>query len=197
MPGHRVLKPAPPRTVISAEPKTTDFFDLPPELRIEIYKLVLDDVVIHILPLQEDSDNMGFQCPHSLIRTSRQVRNEVLPIIHSTCEIRANVTDFNFSGMLAWMDRIPPDQQSHLCKNRALTVRLCTSSKPAGFCENMRKWLHLRADPYRPQPNWQYSGPAPKSKVANDLKRRVKRMSEVGKRKELVAMLSALGVAIA
>ncbi|KAK4541895.1 hypothetical protein LTR36_007259 [Oleoguttula mirabilis] len=189
-PGHRILKPAPPRTFISAEPKRTDFFDLPAELRIEIYKLVLDSVVIHILPLYEDNH----RCPHALVLTSRQVRNEVLPIIHSTCAIRANVTDFNFSGLLAWMERVPPDQQAHLCKNRALTVRLCTSLKPAGFCENLRKWLHLRADLHRPQPDWEYSGPTPKNKVANDLRRRVKRMPEEGKRQEMAVMLGAIGV---
>lgn len=74
-------------------------------------------------------------------------------------------------------------------------MRLCTSTKPDALGDStLRKWLKLRADKYRPQPKWRYSGPLPKNKVANDLKRRVKRMTEEGKRAELVVMLNAIGV---
>ena len=161
-------------------------------MRIEIYNLVLDNVIIQILPPNTPADR---HCPHALVRTSRQVRNEVLPIMHSMCEVRANVTDFNFDGMLSWMARIPPGQQANLCKNENLSIRLCTSIKPGNYSDSLRKWLHMRADPYRPQPRWKYSGPQPKTKVANDLKRRVKRMTEEGKRRELTEMLLAIGVA--
>ncbi|KAK5132164.1 hypothetical protein LTR08_000321 [Meristemomyces frigidus] len=190
---HRILAPAPPRTAATAPaPKRTDFFDLPAELRIEVYKLVLDRVVLHILPLHD----VVRHCPHALVLASRQVRNEVLPLMHSTCQVRATVTDFNFGGLLAWVARIPPDQQALLCKNGGLTVRLCTSMKPAAPCDHLRKWLHLRADPHRPQPLWQYTGPTPKNKVANDMKRRYKRMPEEGKRREMAAMMSAIGIRV-
>ena len=169
----RALAPAPPKQPVLPEPQgSTCFFDLPPELRIEIYTLVLENVVIQILPLNSDR-----HCPLALVCTSRQVRNEILPIIHSNCEIRANVTDFNFEGMLSWMSRIPPNEQASLCKNDKLSVRLNTSIKPGNFSDSLRKWLHLRADPYRPQPRWRYVGTLPRPKVANELKRRVRRLS--------------------
>jgi len=125
------------------------------------------------------------------------VRNEALPLIHSLCPIRANVTDFDFSGMLAWIQRIPSSQEANLCKNQNLRVMLCTTStKPVCMGAELRKWLHMRADQHRPQPAWEYSGAQAQAVVANDLRRRCKRMPEMGKRLELLRMLDAMRVVI-
>ncbi|KAK0354688.1 hypothetical protein LTS02_015532 [Friedmanniomyces endolithicus] len=175
--NYRPLAPAPPPTSAPEEPKHLTIFDLPAELRVEIYKLVLENVTVHILPLRANSSR---NCPHALIRTSRQVRNEALPLIHSLCPIRANVTDFDFSGMLAWIQRIPSSQEANLCKNQNLRVMLCTTS----------------TKPHRPQPAWEYSGAQAQAVVANDLRRRCKRMPEMGKRLELLRMLDAMRVVI-
>lgn len=190
----RLLAPAPPPR---PPPQDNDgprpptcFFDLPAELRVEIYKLIVENVVIHILPLNATKRH----CHHPLVRTSRQVRLEVLPIIHSSCEIRANVTDFIFDGLLAWMGRIPPNEHANLCKNLNLSISLCTTSEPISYGQSLRKWLQLRADRCRPQPAWQYNGPQPVSKIANDLRRRAKRMPEQGKREEMRTMLEAIGI---
>ncbi|KAK1073385.1 hypothetical protein LTR74_001794 [Friedmanniomyces endolithicus] len=192
--NYRPLAPAPPPTSAPEEPKHLTIFDLPAELRVEIYKLVLENVTVHILPLRANSSR---NCPHALIRTSRQVRNEVLPLIHSLCPIRANVTDFDFSGMLAWIQRIPSSQEANLCKNQNLRVMLCTTStKPVCMGAELRKWLHMRADQHRPQPAWEYSGAQAQAVVANDLRRRCKRMPEMGKRLELLRMLDAMRVVI-
>ena len=189
----RALAPAPPRQPVLPELQgSTCFFDLPPELRIEIYNLALESITIHILP----HNSPDRHCPLALVLTSRQVRNEVLPIIHSNCEIRANVTDFNFEGMLSWIQRIPPDQEANLRKNDKLSIQLHTTIKPGNFGDSLRRWLHLRADACRPQPRWRYEGPVPKPKVANELRRRVKRMTESGKRKELSDMLEAIGIQV-
>lgn len=189
---HRPIYPAPPRpkpgSVELEQP--TCFYDLPAELRIEIYKLALHNVIIKILPPKAD----GVAAPHALVRTSRQIRNEVLPIIHSTCAIESSVTDFNFDGLLDFMKRIPPDEQKHLLKNNNLTIRLNTSIDPCASPESLRRWLHYRGDKYRPQPRWKYSGPRPSTKVQNDLRRRVKRMREENKKEELKAMLRAIDV---
>jgi hypothetical protein len=189
---YRAIQPAP----IRPKPGTSDyeptsFYDLPAELRIEIYKLALRNVTIHILPPRADKKNQ-----HPLVLTSKQVRNEALPIIHSMCSIHSNVTDFNFYGLLEFLARIPPDDQKYLLKNDNLTIRLCTSSEPCGSLESLRKWLHYRGDKCRPQPNWRYTGPRPNSKVANDLRRRVKRMTEQNKKEELKVMLKALDVGL-
>ncbi|KAK5113952.1 hypothetical protein LTR62_003075 [Meristemomyces frigidus] len=202
--GYRQLAPAPRVVPPSDEPLPKNFFDLPAEIRIEIYKLVVLDVVLHILPLSgngTDAEQSKRNLPHALARTSRQTRNEVLPILRATCSIRANVTDFNFSGMLAWMARIPPTQQHHLVKNPSLEIKLCTAGKPGphgqGQENSLRKWLKMRADPYRPQPRWKYSGAPAQRAVSNDMRRKFKRMPEEGKREELRIMLEALKVDLA
>jgi hypothetical protein len=188
---HRPIYPAPPRPKPGSveDQQPTSFYDLPAELRIEIYKLALQDVVIHIVPPWSEKAH-----PHALVCTSKQVRNEVLPIIHGTCAIDSNVTDFNFAGLLEFMSRIPPDDQKYLLKNDKLTIRLHTSVDPCSSLESLRKWLHYRGDKYRPQPNWRYTGPRPSAKVQNDLRRRVKRMTEQNKKEELKVMLRALDV---
>lgn len=170
------------------------FFDLPAELRIEVYRLALDGVVIHILPTTKAEDSQ--RCiPHALTRTSRQVRNEVLPMIHSMCPIRCSITDFNFDGLLLWISRIPPDQESKLCKNENLTIHFNTSGQQPPRClESLRKWLKFRADKHRPHPNWVYSGPQPHSKICADLRRRAKRMPEPGKQEEMFKILKALSI---
>ena len=189
---HRPIQPAPvqPKPLWTTQ-ENTSFYDLPAELRIEIYKLVLENVTIHILPSRTHSRN---QYPHPLVRTSRQVRHEVLPIIHSICRLHTVVTDFNFAGLLTFLSRIPPDDEKCLLKNDRLTIRLCTTLSPPGNLDSLRRWLHYRADLCRPQPNWKYSGPHPSGKVANDLRRRIKRMTEKEKRIELVTMVKSIGV---
>ncbi|KAH9828992.1 hypothetical protein Tdes44962_MAKER09196 [Teratosphaeria destructans] len=192
-PRYPVLKPAPlQRPAAPQAPPKTNFYDLPAELRVEVYKLALSTVCIHIGPLEG-----GRRSPHPLVRTSHLVRMEVLPLMHSLCPIRASVTDFNFSGLLAWTDRIPPNEHATLAKNQNLSIVINStekSPKESQFGPSLRKWLHRRADPHRAQPNWRYQGPPPQKGVASDMKRRAKRMTEEGKRKELVTMLTSLGV---
>lgn len=117
-----------------------------------------------------------------------------MPIIHSTCIIECSVTDFNFTGLLDFMKRIPPDEQKHLLKNENLRIRLHTSLEPRGQLDTLRKWLQYRADKCRPQPKWRYAGARPSTKVQNDLRRREKRMTEPEKKEELRVMLKALRV---
>jgi hypothetical protein len=197
---HRRLLPA-WRHVPSSQPqKRTSFYDLPAELRVEIYRLALSSVQIHILPPNSSERNN----PHALVLTSRQVRNEVLPLIHNSCAIRIDITDFNFDGLLAFMARMPPDQEANLRKNTKLQIRLCTTTTPHAKkgepCNSMknthslRRWLHLRADPYRPQANWVYSGPVPDRKTEYEMRRRAKRTRKEGEKAELVKMLKAIGV---
>jgi len=59
-----------------------------------------------------------------------------------------------------------------------------------------RKWLHLRADIYRPQPDWKYGGPKPDFKTMVEMKRRAKRAKNPGEKRELVKMLNAIGMEV-
>lgn len=193
---HRPLRPiaiapAPPKAPPVQQHRVT-FYDLPAELRVEIYKLTLESVRLQILPATADKSRKR---PHPLTLTTRQVRHEVLPIIHATCPILCNVTDFVFDGLLEWMSRVPPHEERVLTKNDNLTIAFHTTmQQPPRMMESMRKWLHMRADQHRPQPKWQYSGPTPPSKVCADLRRRAKRMKEEGKQAELLKMLKALQI---
>jgi hypothetical protein len=199
-PQQRRLLPALRRVPPSHPHKSTSFYDLPAELRVEIYRLALASVQIHILPPNSSERNN----PHALVLTSRQVRNEVLPLIHNSCAIRIDITDFKFDGLLAFMARMPPDQEANLRKNTKLSIRLCTTTTPNARkgdpCNSMknsaslRRWLHVRADPYRPQPNWVYSGPVPDYKTSYEMRRRAKRTRIEGEKAELIKMLKAIGV---
>ncbi|GAB7366114.1 hypothetical protein MBLNU230_g7676t1 [Neophaeotheca triangularis] len=197
------LKPAPPRPTQIFTPEPTppkppqprmSFYSLPPELREEIYKLALGSLRIHILPLASDHA----RCQHPLTLTSRQIRSEVLPLIHKTRPIQANITDFNFDGLLAWLSRIPVNEpKDTLCKNPDLRIYLSSSipakEKPGKF-ESMRKWMHDRADPCRFQPAWVYAGPVAASRTATELRRRVTRQTDVRVKAELMKLASAVGV---
>ncbi|SMQ45526.1 unnamed protein product [Zymoseptoria tritici ST99CH_1A5] len=187
----RPLAPAPPKAQPIHQPRVT-FFDLPAEMRVEIYKLALEGVVIHILPPNTAEER---KIPHALARTSRQVRNEVLPMIQALCPIRCAITDFNFDGLLQWLARVPPHEEFKLTRNKNLSIRFHTSNQPQSCQLSLRRWLAMRADPHRPQANWQYSGTQPNSKVSADLRRRVKRMTG-GKATEFMAILNALGVPV-
>ena len=172
------------------------FYGIPPEIRVEIYRLVLANVTLHILPRDAE---LRQRAPHPLTRVSRVVRNEVLPIIHSSCPIKAEITDFNFTGMLAFMARIPPQDQKALLKNNNLKIELCTASekgksfqKAVSDSQSLRTWLHARADKCRVQPRWEYCGSWPGRKVESDIRRRIKRMTEEGKRREMIELAKGI-----
>ena len=72
------IAPAPP-TVPVKEPET-GFFDLPGEIRNQIYNIALENVKIHVLPKNVEDDR---RVQHPLTRVCKQIRGEVLPIIWS------------------------------------------------------------------------------------------------------------------
>jgi hypothetical protein len=192
----RFLKALQPAPVRYYGPRKTCFFDLPAELRNEVYKLALIGVNIHIVP--RNSPNIH---PHSLLLTSKQVRNEVFPLMHALCPIYATVTDFNFAGLLDFMNRVPPHEEKHLVKNKNLRIELCSTNSVISN-DTLRKWLHMRADKYRDHPNWKYAGVRPIKKAQTDLHRRLKRMAlsesktEVRKSIEFKKMLDSIGVMV-
>ena len=63
----RALQPAPPRPppYYTYPGAKTCFYDLPAELRVEVYKLVFQKVVIHVLPpqAQRDQRSIGMVAP--------------------------------------------------------------------------------------------------------------------------------------
>lgn len=173
-------------------------YSLPAEIRVDIYRLVLENVTIHILPREAGHERRR---PHPLTLTSKIVRNEVLPLIHANCAIMAVITDFNFSGMLDFVARIPPNELNALAKNQRLKIQFSFTAggakddgKTAGETQSLRSWLQYRADKCRPQAKWQYSGVRPPRKVESFVRRRIKRMTEEGKRQEMVALAKGMQI---
>lgn len=188
-----------PQQLIPAPSPERCFLDLPAELRLEIYRLALAKVIVHIMPSETTASNSsnrnGTQPnPHPLLRTSRQIRLEVLPLMQTCCPIMATVTDFDFGGLLTWLSRIPPNELRSLTKNPHLAIKLCTTQRARGDLPTLRRWLKARADTCMPQPDWKYTGPMPQDKIASDLRRRVRRMPEKNKAAEFRKMLAAIGV---
>lgn len=133
--------------------------------------------------------------PHPLTLTTHLIRDETLPLIHTICPIHATITNFDFNPLLTFLNRIPPEEQHLLTRNPNLTIELqVKATEGLGALESLRKWLKLRADEFRPQGDWKYKGSRPGTRVVNDLRRRVRRMKEEGKRKEFVTMLEGLNV---
>lgn len=172
----------------------TCFLDLPAELRITIYKLALAKVRIHLLPPGKENDRPS----HALIRTSKQVRNDVLPLYYAICPIDAVVNDLNFSGLLDWEQKVSvhADDERALSKNTNLTIRLCMTQqwdKNKNFT-SLNKWLHRRADVCRTQFAWQYKAPSGTIKLY-DLTHKAKRCADERKQKEMIKILDAFGAA--
>lgn len=193
-PGPRQLAPQPGTLKFSGK----TLYDIPAEIRVEIYKLVLADVTVHILPTESITER---QAPHALTRVSKVVRNEALPIVHSNCAIEAMVTDFDFSGMLEFMARIPPQDMKALMKNDRLKIQLCTTGEKSKGSQqavsdsgSLRRWLQYRADEHKLQPKWEYTGIWPGRKVESDIRRRIKRMTEEGKKQELIKLATSIGL---
>lgn len=214
---YRLITPKKPLTIplrqylldkYAAEPSTsltvpnrggsgsTCFLDLPAELRNTIYKLALSKVRIHLLPPGKKHDRPS----HGLIRTSKQVRNDVLPLYYAICPIEAVVNDLDFSGLLEWEQKLSlhADDERALRKNQSLTIRLCMTKlwdKNKNFSP-LNKWLHRRADSCRPQFAWVYKSSSGTMKVY-DLTHKAKRCTNENKQKEMIKILEAFGATTA
>ncbi|KAK5170946.1 uncharacterized protein LTR77_004090 [Saxophila tyrrhenica] len=133
--------------------------------------------------------------PHPLALTSRLIRNETIPLLHQHCPVHCTINEMDFTPLLAFHSRIPPSDLKYLQRNPNLVITLVTTQdKELGALDSMRKWLHWRADQHRCQPDWRYEGSRPSSRVGNDLRRRLKRMVEKGKKAEMEKILRAMKV---
>jgi hypothetical protein len=144
------------------EPKGKNIFDLPAEIRNEIYKLVVESTEICILKSNcSDCNNES-----SLALTARQVRKEVLPLRYRFGRLHACIVDLEFEGLLAFTTRLTSLQRKHLCGNPNLEVRLRRSrSEEIDACisnmsvRSLKAWAVDRARVDQPQPSWKYTGP--------------------------------------
>jgi hypothetical protein len=156
------------------EPKGKNIFDLPAEIRNEIYKLVVESTEICILKSNcSDCNNES-----SLALTARQVRKEVLPLRYRFGRLHACIVDLEFEGLLAFTTRLTSLQRKHLCGNPNLEVRLRRSrSEEIDACisnmsvRSLKAWAVDRARVDQPQPSWKYTGPYTNHNAALEARR--------------------------
>jgi hypothetical protein len=144
------------------KPKGKNIFDLPAELRNEIYRLVLESTDICILKSKcSDCDNQ-----FGLALTSRQVRKEMLPLRYRFGRLHACIVDLDFEGLLAFTTRLTSSPKKHICGNPNLVIRL-RRSRPGEVdacisnmnVRSLKAWAIDRASVDQPQPSWKYTGP--------------------------------------
>lgn len=144
------------------KPKGKDIFDLPAELRNEIYRLVVESTEMCILK----SNCSNCENPFSLALTTWRVRKEALPLRYRFGRLHACIIDLDFEGLLAFTTHLTYSQRKHICGNPNLEIRL-RRSRPAenDACvsnmsvKSLKAWAVDRARVDQPQPSWKYTGP--------------------------------------
>ena len=143
-----LVNQAPPTTSKNhaASPNTrgTSFYDLPSELRIQIYELVAHDARLSLffaLP-------KNIKTP-ALLLTSRQIRNEYRPVLLSLAPIRAHVGNYNFKPIMRVVGSLYSTELKALRKNNNLTIVLHLKSfdVTSEHCmTSLRRWAVKRAE---------------------------------------------------
>lgn len=142
-------------------PKRKNIFDLPAELRNEIYRHVIESTEICIFQSICSDHNDSY----SLALTARQIRGEALPLLYRSGRLHACIIDLNFEGLLAFTTRLTRPDRRNICVNPNLEIRL-RQSTPAGIdvcvskmsMDSLRAWAVHRAQMDQPQPSWTYTG---------------------------------------
>jgi hypothetical protein len=114
---------------------------------------------------------LGSKCddcnnPSGLALTTRQVRQEALPLRYRFGRLRACVIDLDFEGLLAFTTRLTPSQRKDVYDNHNLEIRL-RQSKPAEVdaivsnksVKSLKAWAVDRVRVDQQQPRWRYTGP--------------------------------------
>lgn len=149
-------------------------FELPSELRDEIYKLALESASISIvLPVRGDCHK-----PLSLLLTTKAVRCDVLSLIYRHGNIHARVLDLNLEGLLAFMTRLNTQQRAAMHDNPNLEIHLRRTEPidvdaviPSMHVSSLKEWVVHVVRTDRLQPCWKYTGPFTNHQAAARLRR--------------------------
>ncbi|KAI5361982.1 hypothetical protein Slin15195_G056310 [Septoria linicola] len=155
------------RSSIATTPiKKTTFFDLPAELRNEIYELTADNTTLRITALKGSSKTTKQQQDEAipgLLIASRQCRAEYLPILLATSPIEISVKNFDFSNITRITGSLYSTELKALRANEHLTLRLTFSSSSTGsrgqsLESSLRTWVTRRSAGMDRLP-WHYALP--------------------------------------
>lgn len=128
----------------SSKAKSTSFYDLPSELRIQIYELVARDTRLSLF----SASPKHIKTP-ALLLTSRQLKNEYRPVLLSLAAVRAHVDNYNFKPTMRVVGSLYSTELKALRKNNNLTIvlHLKKFDVTSEHCmTSLRRWAVKRAE---------------------------------------------------
>jgi hypothetical protein len=137
----------------ATQPNKLTFFDLPAEIRNQIYELVASDAIL-TLPLQKKETKTPPPVP-GLLLASHQCRKEYLSLFLSTAPVIVEVKDFEFRHLIRVVGSLYNSEFKALRLNRNLCIHLRTQNCTRENLASLRKWLIKRGDSLDRLP-WRY-----------------------------------------
>jgi hypothetical protein len=130
---------------------TITFFDLPGEIRNQIYELSAHNATLRIVENSSSRKPKASRAvdPTSmpgLLLASKRCRQEYLPILLSTAYIEASITNFDFKNVMRVIAGLFPTELRALRENTNLVLSLLVpSSGSQNEFANIRRWASNRA----------------------------------------------------
>jgi hypothetical protein len=152
-------------------PAGISFFDLPAELRNEIYECVISDATLSLPPnlfagarkpkLRLKKKKSSASAPiNGLLLASRQCRKEYLSILLTTISVVVEIKDFDFDNLMRVSATLNPEDLESLQSNRNLVLHLHTRNCTQKSLTQLRAWLDFRAQqPSSQRLPWRYEFP--------------------------------------
>lgn len=173
--------------------KTT--FDLPAELRNEIYKFALESASVCVV-LSNGSDCHE---PLGILLAAKAVRKEVLSLIYRHGNIHVEVVDLDFEALLAFTTHLNTQQRAAMYDNPKLEIRLRRSDPleddavlPSENLMRLKEWVVSKTHADQLQPCWRYTEPYTNHRAAARVRREA--VEEEDKQKqEYAAIYSVWG----
>lgn len=148
------------------------FFDLPAELRNEIYEYVISDATLS-LPCNIFSATISQKARlalrkrkplptaniNGLLLASKQCRREYLSILLSTISVVVEIKDFHFEQLIRVTSSLNDIETNALRSNRNLTLLLDTRNCTTKDLASVRRWLDFRHKDDRANLPWKYEFP--------------------------------------
>lgn len=150
------------------------FFDLPAELRNEIYELVISDATLnlptpHLLSalrkpggkLRLKKKKPGTTAPiNSLLLASKQTRKEYLSVLLSTIPVEISIHDLDFTHLTRVSSSLNAADLASLHANKNLALHLHTRNCTQRSLQHLLRWLAFRAaQPASQRLPWRYEFP--------------------------------------
>ncbi|KAK3679213.1 ferrochelatase hem15 [Recurvomyces mirabilis] len=131
-PRHDSLATAPSTSPQALIPNKPTFFDLPAEVRNEIYDFLANDTILYLPPppekKQDERKKKDYIPPCGLLLASRQCRKEFLPLIYSSSPVIIDIKDFDFTPLLRVIGSLYSTDLKAFRLNKTLILRLRTQN---------------------------------------------------------------------